>query len=283
MLFRLILFGWLAIFPVISFASAQSPDPIIPTSGIWEVALSDLQNNCPSELRLADALAPKHGSQYSLTFSTLDAVPLDLHQLVAPLDVAESPEFFSITTGEFNQYEIIPAIQTQPLTYRYAVLDEQYIVLEYTQTLALSDCVLTATYGVNWVSADSSLQPPDTVWLEPIAPQTDTELLEDILFNGIYDLVIANINGSCLDPEQIGVTYQLAFEFSTMRQGGILVMLAANSAVAIPLYRVDDSTVYSGEYQEIMNEITVLDSTHFTMRQGDTSCEVIFDAVLTTP
>ncbi|WP_228845318.1 laminin B domain-containing protein [Phototrophicus methaneseepsis] len=128
----------------------------MPYTGTWEVTLLDEQNNCPAELLLSGAWVPANGSQHVLTFSTLEAVPLDLHKVVAPVEVEETPEFFSVTTGDYNQYEIIPTIQTQPYLYRYAILEEQYIVLEYTQTLALSDCVLTATYNLTLISSDTS-------------------------------------------------------------------------------------------------------------------------------
>jgi len=135
----------------LSFVSAQSPDPLIPGSGTWEVELVDVQNNCPADITLEDAWMPASGTQHVLSFSTLDRVPFDLHTLVAE-EILDEPEAFEITHGDYNQYEIVPAIQTTPFLYRYAVLDEGYIVLEYTQTLALSDCMMVATYSIAFVS-----------------------------------------------------------------------------------------------------------------------------------
>lgn len=150
---RILMLSFTLIFSL-TITLAQSPDPIIPPDGTWEINLIGEENTCPSELPLEDAWMPESGSQHILTFSTLEDVPLDIHRIVAPLEIAETPEFFSVTEDEYNQYEITPEIQTQPYLYRYAVLEEEYIVLEYIETLSLSDCVLTATYSITFVSSN---------------------------------------------------------------------------------------------------------------------------------
>src|SRR5690606_26258188 len=97
----------------LSFVSAQSPDPRIAGSGTWEVELVDVQHNSPADITLEDAWMPASGTQHVLSFSTLDRVPFDLHTRVAE-EILDEPEAFEITHGDYNQYEIVPAIQTTP-------------------------------------------------------------------------------------------------------------------------------------------------------------------------
>lgn len=236
----------------VSLVSAQSPDPIIPLSGTWTLTLDDLQNNCPAELTLEEAWMPAPDTQHDFAFSTLENTPFDLHVFVAGDEVFTDPEAYEVTVGDFNQYEIVPAIQTAPYLYRYAVLDEEYILLEYTQTLALSDCALVATYHLAFGG-------------EPVTPES-----------GLYEATVIDLTGSCPASVSVGLSQQGMVEFSALRDATILVMLDESASAPTILYVGEAHGVYVADAPRY-DVLTVLSPTAFTLEQTLTDCVMTLD------
>lgn len=133
---------------VVANISAQQPEPTLPNSGDWHVTQVQEINNCPDDFPEQDRWTLQNNTTYTLDFTTVETLPYVLHHMVAGDDVWQDTTLYTITISSYDQYEVYPNIMTQPYTYRYTVLDSDYITLEYIQTLALSDCMLTIRYDI---------------------------------------------------------------------------------------------------------------------------------------
>jgi hypothetical protein len=129
-------------------------------SGLWQVTYGTPENTCPDVLSLEEALLPADGSTHALTFSD-PPEPLEFHQAVAPDQIRDAPEFFNTQTLADNVFEVIPGIQTAPYEYTYTVNSPESITLDYVQTLALSDCVLTLTVEFTYTGPADEEDVPD--------------------------------------------------------------------------------------------------------------------------
>lgn len=150
--------------------TGADPDPDGPlASGQWRVVYQDdFETNCPDELPLAEALLPEDGSLHGLTFSDPPQA-LEFHAVVAADQISTLPEFFMTDVLADGVFEVVPGIQTAPYTYVYTVNSAASITLNYTQTLALSDCVATITVELLFEGANG-----DGMALPPLPEQPDT-------------------------------------------------------------------------------------------------------------
>ncbi len=158
------MFRLLVLFVTLTFWTttlASANEEILPESGVWELILLNVYENCPADLPFADAWMPPIGSQHALTFSSLETLPHDLHTLVAAEEVRETPEIFPFFPGDIaNQFEVVPRFQIglEPFIYRYTVLSPSIIAINYYETLALSDCVLVMSYALRLVDAVDAVE-----------------------------------------------------------------------------------------------------------------------------
>lgn len=130
-----------------------------PFSGVWLATWTDVQNNCPNELPIEEALIAPDGSTHGLIFTDVDTLALTLHRVVAAEEVDESPEFFFVENDEPGTFAVIPRILTEPYYYLYRVVDANLITLDYFQTLALSDCALYISVTLQRIADESMLGP----------------------------------------------------------------------------------------------------------------------------
>lgn len=136
---------------IVGTLNAQTPNPTLPKSGDWLVTEVQELNNCPDQFLPENRWTVEDGAVYSFNFTTLDSVLVDLHEMLDERESIQNPSYYTFTTADYNQYEIYPNIMTQPYTYRYAVLDAEHIIMEYTQTIALSNCQLIISYNINYL------------------------------------------------------------------------------------------------------------------------------------
>ncbi|MEO1163500.1 MAG: laminin B domain-containing protein [Chloroflexota bacterium] len=113
-------------------------------SGEWRVTYGESTTSCPDDLDLDNAWLPADDSVHVLSFSEPPQA-LEFHAVVAPEEIADAPTFFETEILDDGSVVVIPGIQGQPYTYVYTILTPTQIGLAYTETLTLSDCVLTAT------------------------------------------------------------------------------------------------------------------------------------------
>lgn len=114
----------------------------LPLSGMWQATHAMLENNCPLDLPLEEALIPADGTLHALNIGDESTLALDLHRVAVGGEVDESPEFFFTENSEIGTFLVIPRIMTEPYTYLYRVVDAEFVTLDYFQRLALSDCEL---------------------------------------------------------------------------------------------------------------------------------------------
>lgn len=172
--------------------TGADPDPDGPlASGQWRVVYQDdFETNCPDELPLAEALLPDDGSLHTLTFSDPPQA-LEFHAVVAAEQISTLPEFFMTDVLGDGVFEVVPGIQTAPFTYVYTVNDAASITLNYTQTLALSDCVATITVELIFEGENG-----DGMAIPPLPEQPDTGA-ESGLTGSVADWQVL---GDVMDP-----------------------------------------------------------------------------------
>lgn len=131
---------------------------IVPQSGEWLLSYANHTNTCPNEISLEDMWMPAESTTHRLSFSgALEALALELHQMVAPDEIAAEPTFFEIYENDLpNSWTVLPGIQTAPYEYRYTVIAPDYVEVEYIERLALTDCELRAHYDLTLQSASGA-------------------------------------------------------------------------------------------------------------------------------
>lgn len=142
---------------IISAVSAQSMDDWMPNSGDWQVTQVQELNNCPDQFEEDLRWTFNDGDVLTLNFTSADEIPYQIHDFLGGEDVW-NPGHFTVTAEDI-EYIVYPNIMTQPYTYRYAVMEPDLIIMEYTQTLAMTNCELVISYQLHRIGDASSSAP----------------------------------------------------------------------------------------------------------------------------
>ncbi|GEM_PF-3638575 len=155
----------------------------LPQDGIWQMTYVSEENSCPDILTLDAVWLPMNASEVELAFSD-PIVPLDFHMAVAPLEIAETPEFFETSILEDGSYLVIPGIQGAPYLYTYTILNDETVQLAYLETLSMTDCELSIVAELAFVAEEieeetTDLLPSVDVSGWSVVGDADTPVISD--------------------------------------------------------------------------------------------------------